>query len=346
MKTIINWLSILAIGSVMLVSCVKTNRDILVPYPNDITFEDQPLNRFAFKIPEAPFKAGNAKSGVVTMNVKNNGDGTFSGFAISNKNWRSYPWNLSSFASGGSTEKQMKESIDSTIFSVYTTRPNHTGTFLVASVKDDDANITLANASVVEHILVANTTYNFLLESYGSVYSGTLDEATQQYLPDGKPIRNIQNPNTSTSMYGQFSLPGPGGSTLIRLEGDEILAKVAAGKAAADAGRINGKTADQIIADSTDAADGVSKGYVKLTVNGFKGGSATGTVEYWLAIRPNVDAGNPDLDYIAPDWFKVDLTSLGSVDKLVFHLSSSYTDGMGSMLYPPFFCLDGIRLKK
>ena len=346
MKTITNCLAVLIISGVMLVSCVKTNRDVLVPYPDDITFEDQSLGRFTFTVPGGPFKAGNAKSGIVTMNVKKNSDGTFSGFAISNKNWRSYPWNLSSFALGSISEKEIKKSIDSTIFSVYTTRPNHTGTFLVASVKDDDANITLAKASVVEHILVANTTYNFLLESYGSVYSGTLDEATQQYLFDGAPIQNIQNPNTSTSMYGQFSLPGPGGSMLIRLAGDEIRAKVAAGKAAADAARLNGKTADEVNADSTSAADGISKGYVKLTINGFRGGNATGAVDYWLAIRPKVDAGNPNLDYIAPDWYKVDLTSLGSVDKLVFHLSSSYTDGMGSMLYPPFFCLDGIRLKK
>lgn len=345
MKNFINYLALLTISGATLLSCVKTARDIQIPYPDDITFEDQSLDRFSFSVPDAPFKSGNAKSGIVTMNVKKNQDGTYSGFAVSNKNWRSYPWNLSSFAPTGLSQKDIDASIDSTIFSVYTTRPNHTGTFLVGCVNEDDANITLASPAVVEHILVANTTYNYLLESYGSVYSGSLDPVTQQYLPDGKPVQNIQNPNTSTEMYGQFRLPGPGGSNLIRMAGEEIRSKTAAGKAAADAARSDGKTADQVAADSTKAASSISTGYVKLTIDGFKGSTATGAVDYWLAVRPKVDSENPGLDYIAPDWFKVDLTSLGSVDKLVFHLSSSYTDGTGKMRYPGYFCLDGIRLK-
>lgn len=345
-NNILTAITLFFIGSTVLFSC-KTKRDVLIPYANDITFEEQPLDRFSYNIPDAPFKAGDAASGIITVNVKNNGDGTFSGFAVSNKNWRSYPWNLSpDFAPAGLTPDQLQSSIDSTIFSVYTTRPNHTGTYLVGCVKDDDASITLDNASVVEHVLVANTTYNFLLESYGSIYSGTLDPATQQFLINGTKVRNIQNPNTSTAAYGRFTLPGPGGKNLVRLESDETLSKIAAGKAAADAARLSGKTVSEAAEDSTAAADALSKGYVKLTVNGFNGTSATGSVDYWLAVRPNVDPANPTLKYIAPDWFKVDLTSLGVVDKLVFHLSSSYKDSNGNMLYPPYFCLDGIRLQK
>lgn len=331
-----------------IMSCTKTKRDVLIAYPNDINFEDQTLGRFAYNIPDGPFKSGDAASGIVTMNVKKNGDGTYSGFAVSNKNWRSYPWNLSpDFAPGSVTPSQIKSSIDSTIFSVYTTRPNKTNNFLVACVKGDDANITLSSASVVEHILVANTTYNFLLESYGSIYSGTINAANQQYSLTGTKVRNILNPNTSTAFYGRFTLPNAAGNTnTIRLAGDEILAKRAAGHTAAEASRLAGKLPAAVAADSTAVASALAKGYVKLTINGFNGSSATGKVDYYMAIRPNVDPANPTLSYIAPDWFSVNLNSLGTVDKLVFHMSSSYQDDMGNMLYPPYFCLDGIRLKK
>ncbi len=347
MKKIKLYKVVLFVTGLFFLSCTKIKRDVLIPYPDDILFEDQTLGTFTFNIPTAPFSSGDAKTGVVTMNVKNNGDGTFSGFAVSNKNWCSYPWGLSpDFGPATPTAAQIKAGVDSTIFSVFTTTPNRTNNFLVACVKDDDANITLANPGIVEHILVANTTYNYLLETYGTNYSGTLTATTQEYSLTGTKVRNIQNPNTSTLMYGRFRLPGPGGSNLVRLAGHEILEKRKAGKAAADASRLAGNTPTKVAADSVAAYNAFFTGFVKLTVNGFRSGAATSSVDYWLAIRPNVDPANPTLNYIAPDWFKVDLTSLGAVDKLVFHLSSSYKDVSGNMLVPPYFCLDGIRLKK
>ncbi|WP_316815440.1 DUF4465 domain-containing protein [Pedobacter nyackensis] len=279
------------ISSIALFSCGKDDK-ILIPYPEDITFEDQALGRFKFNIPNAPFKSGNDKTGVATFNVKNNGDGTFSGFAVSNKNWRSFPWTLSPDfpPAGGLTPAKIKSAIDSCIFSVYTTVPNQTNNFLVACVKDQDASFTLDKPSVIEHALVANTTYNYLLESYGSIYSDT-------------KVKNINIENPSTQLYGRFTLPGPGGQNLEEL----------------------------------------STGYVKLTIQGFNGATATGSVDFWLAVRPDA---SPGLDYVLPSWNKVDLTALGVVNKVVFNISSSYKDGAGNMLVPPYFCLDGIRLKK
>lgn len=295
------------ISSIALFSCKKESK-ILIPYPEDITFEDQTLGRFAFNIPNAPFKSGNDKTGIATFNVKNNGDGTFSGFAVSNKNWRSFPWTLSPDfpPAGGLTPAKTKLAIDSCIFSVYTTITNQTNNFLVASVKDEDASFTLDKPTVVEHVLVANTTYNYLLETYGSVYSGTLDPITDQYLITGTKVKNINIANPSTLLYGRFTLPGPGGQNLKRL----------------------------------------STGYVKLTVKGYNGASATGSVDFWLAVRLNADPANPTFNYILPSWNKVDLTALGTVNKVVFNLSSTYKDGLGNMLVPPYFCLDGIRLRK
>jgi len=279
------------ISSIALFSCGKDDK-ILIPYPEDITFEDQTLGRFTFNIPNAPFKSGNEKTGIATFNVKNNGDGTFSGFAVSNKNWRSFPWTLSPDfpPPGGLTPAKIKSAIDSCIFSVYTTLPNQTNNFLVACVKDQDASFTLDKPAVIEHALVANTTYNYLLESYGSIYSDT-------------KVKNINIENPSTQLYGRFTLPGPGGQNLEEL----------------------------------------SDGYVKLTIKGFNGATATGSVDFWLAVRPDA---NPGLDYVLPSWSKVELTALGLVNKVVFNISSSYKDGAGNMLVPPYFCLDGIRLKK
>ena len=87
------------------------------------------------------------------------------------------------------------------------------------------------------------------------------------------------------------------------------------------------------------------KDYFKLIVKGFEGTASKGSVEFFLCTR-GADAANPTWDYIIDDWYKVDLTSLGTVDKLVFYLESSDVEaGTGRMRTPAYFCLDGIRLK-
>lgn len=328
--------------SALALSCKKEERGKPIAQVNDVTFDELQPGELSFKIPDAPFKAGNSQSGIVTINVKKNAGSGFSGFAISSKNWRSYPWNLSpDFAPAGLTPEQVQASIDSCIFSVYTAKPNQTGNYLVARVQNDDAFLTLDRAAVVEHILVANTSYNYLLETYGSIYSGTVDPVTQAYQINGTKVKNINIANPSTERYGRFTLPG----NLISLAGQELLAKRAAGKAAADAARAANKTPQQVAADSTAAAGTTFKGYVKLSVTGFNAEKATGTVDFWLAIRPNVDALLPAYNVILGDWYKVDLAKLGTVNKLVFHLSSSDTDAAGNMRTPPYFCLDGIRIR-
>lgn len=329
-------------------SCKKeTDRGEPLPTATDVTFEDLNPGEMTFKVPDAPFRSGTYASGVLTMNVKKNTDGSFSGFATSSKNWRSYPWSLSPdfVAQGSLTAAQKQSAIDSAIFSVFTARPNQTGTYLVGCVKDEDAAITLDRPGVVEHILVANTTYNYLIETNGTEFSGTLDNETQAYRMDGTKVRNPTIPNPSALMYGRFTLPGPGGTSLISLKGQEILAKRAAGKAAADAARTAGKTPAEVTADSTTAANATSKGFVKLSVTGYNEGKTAGTVDFWLAIRPNVDPAFPAWDVILGDWYRMDLATLGAVDRLVFKLSSSDTDGAGNMRTPPYFCLDGIRIK-
>jgi hypothetical protein len=338
---------LLLTGALLFHSC-EDNREILIPYPADITFEEHTLGRFAYEIPAAPFKSGDSESGIVTVNVVKNSDGSFTGFALSNKNARHYPWPLSpDFAPAVPlTAEQIRAHIDTCIFSVYTAAPNKTKNFLVGCVNNDDAYITLEKPSVVEHVLVANTTYNYLLENYGSQYSGTLNAETQEYSLTGTKVRNIAIANTSVAMYGRFFLPGEDDINRIRLAGFEVLEKRKAGAAAGQAARLAGKTADVAAADSLAAAQAIHKGYVRLTVTGFNGTSQTGAVDFWMACRPDIDPANPLYSFVLGDWFRVDLASLGTVDKLLFNLSSDYVDGDGNNMTPPYFCLDGIRLRK
>ncbi|UNY98535.1 DUF4465 domain-containing protein [Zhouia spongiae] len=332
----------------LMISCTD-ELDVKIPYPQDITFNEINLERFSYNIPDTPYKVGDAETGVITVNVSKNQNEGFSGFAVSNKNWRSYPWSLSpDFSpSAGLTAQDRQTAIDSTIFSVFTNQPNRTENYLVGNTKGNNAFITLDKPSMVEHVLVANTTYNYLLAAYGSVYSGTYNEESQSYMIDGDPVRNIQNPNTATSMYGRFHLPGPGNTDLMRLKGHEVLEKRKAGSAAAEITRNNGGTQSEIQADSLAAYNNLSTGYVKLIIEGYNNETVTGNVAFYLAVQPGVHPQNPDFDYVAADWYKVDLTELGIVDKLLFKMESSYVNEVtGEMVVPPYFCLDGIRLSK
>ena len=337
---------VLILQVAIITSCTKQHKDVLIDYPNDITFNELTLDRFSYEIPDQPFVAKGQESGSITMNVKKYSGGNYGGFAISNMNWRSYPWNLSpDFGPSSLPQDQIQRAIDSCIFSVYTEKPNKTENYLVGHAVGDDAFISLGKPAVVEHILVANTTYNFLLTSYGSTYSGTLNQQTQAYSLTGNKVKNIQIPNPSTAYYGRWYLPGPDGNNLIRLAGTEVLAKREAGHTAAETARLNGNTEAEASADSSAAANNTHHGYVKLIIEGYHKGGSTGTVDFYLAVRPNVDPLHPDWNFVMNDWNPVDLKSLGQVDKLVFKMESSYKDSNGDMLVPAYFCVDGIRLK-
>ncbi|MGN6419641.1 MAG: DUF4465 domain-containing protein [Pseudobacter sp.] len=322
-------------------SCADEKKDVLLPYPNDINFEDLDPGRLTYNVPDAPFKAGDSKSGTVTINVKKENDGSFKGFAVSTKTWRSYPWTLSyTFGNPALSGTPKQLALDSTIFSVYTApAPSQTGTYLVGNTTGGEAIISWPQPRVVEHILAANNTYTYLLATYGSRYSGTLDATTQQYNTAGTKVRNPNNPNTGTDMYGIFFLPGPGDANITRLAGEEILGKRAAGHTAADAARAANKTPDQVKADSTTAADAWAKGNIKLTVTGYVDTKVTGKVEFYLAALPNVDPANPKYNFVMDNWNKVALSSLGEVNKLQFDVSSS------NPALPSYFCLDGLRLR-
>lgn len=86
------------------------------------------------------------------------------------------------------------------------------------------------------------------------------------------------------------------------------------------------------------------KDYMLLTAKGYNGGKETGTVKFYLACK-GANPDHPTWNYIHSKWERMDLATLGEVDKVVFYLDSSDKDENGRMRTPAWFCVDGIQLK-
>jgi len=85
--------------------------------------------------------------------------------------------------------------------------------------------------------------------------------------------------------------------------------------------------------------EGDDEDWFKLTITGLdEAGQVTGEVEFYLA---DLRFADNSLDYILETWAFVDLTSLGIVRTLQFHLDSS-DQGLFGMNTPGYFCLDTI----
>lgn len=332
-----NILSAFAI-SLLVASCQDATHEGTLAFENAVTFNkeenglDIEVPSYGFVIPSSSYTARAYRSGSITLNVSSNSDGTHNGFALSSKNSRSYPWATSMPFGYEQSASELKASVDTTLFSVYTTYPNTGKNFTVCRVSGDDAYFTIDKPRVVEHILVANTTYNYLIEKYGSMYSGTLDSGTQVYVPykSGTTLSKVKNPNMpdgSSTKYGVWYLPDyynfNNGEDYVRLEGQQILARKAAG-------------------DET-----ICKAWVKLIAKGYLNGSQTGTSEYYIStLTGNAPEPYSKWNIIQDTWAAWDLTELGTVDKVVFYMESSDTDANGVMHTPPYFCMDGVRLSE
>jgi hypothetical protein len=83
------------------------------------------------------------------------------------------------------------------------------------------------------------------------------------------------------------------------------------------------------------------KDYFLLTVKGYDAkGAEKGVVEFYLAdFRTTTSSG------IITNWKKVDLSSLGAVNKITFSLTSS-DNGAYGMNTPAYFCIDDIAIQK
>lgn len=258
----------------MLTAC-NDDIDLVIPHANNITFSELEIpTRFSHVIHDGGFTVQG-----IHFNASKSSDGQLSaGFCYSNRSYRSFVWT------------NTPEAIDSIRYSVYSSRPNNTGTYLVCHVKDDDAYFTLDNPRMLDYILVSNTTWNYLAMAYGDSY-GTEEEPQA-------------NPNIPSKPEGVWHTYVPGG---VKKFGE--------------------------------------KDFFTLTVRGYKGGNPTGTISFDLACRKGHNQQNPNWDYLVTDWRKLELSSLGVVDKVVFYLDSSDKNEQGEMRTPAWFCLDGFQFK-
>ena len=83
---------------------------------------------------------------------------------------------------------------------------------------------------------------------------------------------------------------------------------------------------------------GTDADWFRLTVRGLLGSSETGAVDFYLA---DFRFANSADDYILSSWAFIDLTALGTVDKLRFALTSSDTGSYG-MNTPGYVAFDSI----
>lgn len=166
--------------AVMATSC-SDDLDVVIPAPDNITFNEiQMPDRFTHVINDGGFSASG-----VNFNAVKSGSQLAGGFCLSNRSLRSFVW------------RDDEVSVDSMRYSVWTPRPNTTGNYVVGHVNGDDAFFTLDRPSVIEYVLVANTTWSFLAMTYGDTYD-----------KDGEPVAN---PNVPSKPMGIWHSYVPGG---------------------------------------------------------------------------------------------------------------------------------------
>ena len=263
--------SLLVLFAGMMASC-SDDMDLVIPHATNITFSELQIPaRFSHVIPDNGFAVAGMK-----FNTVKSGNQLKGGFCYSNRSMRSFTW------AGDGT------SLDSVRYSVWTTRPNNTGVYLVCHVNDDDAFFTLDKPKKIDYILVANTTWSYLAMTCGDSY-GT----------EEKPAPNPNVPSTPKGIWYTYVEGGVRKFT----DGD----------------------------------------YCTLTAKGYLAGKETGSVSIDLACKKGHNAEHPAWDYYVTDWNKMQLSALGTVDKVAFYLDSSDKDDNGRMRTPSWFCLDGLQ---
>ena len=83
--------------------------------------------------------------------------------------------------------------------------------------------------------------------------------------------------------------------------------------------------------------DGTSPDYLILNIHGYNGATSTGTVSFYLADY----RGDSLSDYIVDQWEWVDLSALGTVDKLTFSFDSN-DQSFGYLNKPAYFAMDNL----
>jgi hypothetical protein len=104
-------------------------------------------------------------------------------------------------------------------------------------------------------------------------------------------------------------------------------------------GALTIENGDDFVATPFGGEDGNAEDFFILTITGFDASEGvTGSVDFVLADYRFADNA---LDYLIDEWTWVDLSALGDVAALAFHLTSSDTSG-GFLNTPAYFAMDGL----
>ncbi len=171
---------VMAVIGALTTACTD-DLDVVIPEPDNITFDEiAPQSRFTHVIPDNGFSCSG-----LNFNTVRSGSQLAGGFCISNRSYRSF------------VSDNNETAMDSVRYSVWTVKPNTTGTYLVCHVNNDDAFFTLDRASVIDYILVGNTTWGYLSMYYGDTY--------------GTEAAPVANPNIPSAPKGVWHTYVPGG---------------------------------------------------------------------------------------------------------------------------------------
>ena len=181
-----------------------------------------------------------------------------------------------------------------------------------------------------------DTVYDFW--SKGFAYSNMKDDTTAGYTNTYSSITATGFNNSTNYAIGKegaiikLNAPGKGGL----VNGIHITNSTYAALSMRD-----GDAFARQFGDTAGTSSGMAQGsfpdWFKLSITGFyNGGPVEDIVHFYLADYRFEDNSK---DYIVSSWKWIDLTNLGNLDSLIFHLSSSDVGDWG-MNTPGFFCLD------
>ena len=172
----------------------------------------------------------------------------------------------------------------------------------------------------------------------GFAYSNMLDTVTQNYTNQYSCYAGHQTPNSTIFAISYNSIDWLSGQTIPNFinfnENIKISSIDVTNTTYAALTMLNGDAYSKKFGGDT----GDDPDWFKLTINGYLNDSLTGTVEFYLADYRFADNSQ---DYILKEWETIDLSSLGTINKLSFTLSSSDTGQFG-MNTPAYFCFDNI----
>lgn len=175
----------------------------------------------------------------------------------------------------------------------------------------------------------------------GWAYSQTTDTATQSFTNQYSAIPGSGVHDSATyAMAFTGSVVDPAAQQAIaRLAFANELSILGGWFTNSTLGALTIANGDDFVATAFGGEDGNADDFFLLTITGFDASDvATGSVEFALADYRFADNA---LDYIVDEWTWVDLSALGDVAALAFHLTSSDTSG-GFLNTPAYFAMDGL----